>query len=167
MRIMGVVFIFVGLLLCLTFFGAIVGVPLILVGWVMVVMGGRKTVITNVVNVTNVPNTSPADQMSATMQVLPKEARAELEPPSFAPRLIVPSKVEMAEAAGSSEPAYDGAKWKALVEFDAEIEAAVRKVESYGQKYVDQLAAAYLALNDKQYLATVTEKIISRARQGA
>lgn len=167
MRIVGVFFILVGLLLCLTFFGAVVGIPLILVGCVMVVMGGRKTVITNVVNVSNAPGASLPDQMSATMQALPKEARAELEPPSFSPKLVIPSKVEVGQVVQPSEPAYDSAKWKALVEFDAEIEAAVKKVEAYGQKYVDQLAAAYLALNDKQYLTPVTEKIISRAQEEA
>ena len=62
MRIAGAVLIVLGLLFCLSFFGAIVGIPLILIGLVMVIAGGRrKTVITNVVQVSN---NGPAPQLS-------------------------------------------------------------------------------------------------------
>jgi len=34
----------------------------------------------------------------------------------------------------------------------------------YGQKYIDQLAAAYLALNDKEYLPMIVQKILATAK---
>lgn len=53
---------FVGFLLCLTVIGAIVGVPLILIGGIVVVFGffgRRKTVIQNVVTVQNAVPAAP------------------------------------------------------------------------------------------------------------
>jgi len=63
---------FIGFLFCLTVIGAIVGVPLILIGGVVVVFGffgRRKTVIQNVVTVQNVapaaPERAPPPQSSS------------------------------------------------------------------------------------------------------
>lgn len=171
MRILGVIFILVGLLLCLTIVGAAFGLVFIIVGAILVVAGGRrKTVITNVINVANTPSGGvPAEQLAASVNMLPRDARRELDYSSTAerraPALVVPSEIHVGEQMKASEAAYDATKWKALVEFDAEIAAAAKKIEMYGQRYVDQLAAAYLALNDKQYLATITEKIAARAQQ--
>jgi len=169
MRIIGVVFILVGLLLCLTIFGALVGVPLIIVGAVLVVAGGRrKTVITNVINVANTPTGAiPAEQLNASINMLPRDVRSELTGPNGAerpaPTLIVPSSVRMNEPARSTG-GYDAAKWKALVEFDSDIAEANKQVAVYGEQYVDQLAAAYLALNEKQYLPSIVQKIVARAQ---
>jgi hypothetical protein len=62
---------------------------------------------------------------------------------------------------------YDVKRWKALVEFDPEIAAAANSVLPFGQKYVDQLAEKFLALNDKQYLSSIAGKIIILAQQDA
>jgi hypothetical protein len=53
---------FVGFLLCLTVIGAVIGVPLILIGGIVVVFGffgRRKTVIQNVVTVQNAAPAAP------------------------------------------------------------------------------------------------------------
>jgi hypothetical protein len=168
MRILGVVFILVGLLLCLTIFGAFVGIPLIIVGCILVVVGGRrKTVITNVINVANTPSGAiPAEQMAASINMLPRDSRAGLGyAEGRAPALVIPAAVQVGEPVQSGAAAYDATKWKALVEFDTEIADAAKKLEKYGQSYVDQLAAAYLALNDKEYLSTILQKITARAEQ--
>lgn len=60
---LGVALILIGLLFCLTIIGAIIGIPMILAGvslcfWGLVL--GRKTVIQNVVTVTNAPQAAPA-----------------------------------------------------------------------------------------------------------
>jgi hypothetical protein len=169
MRILGVILILIGLLACLSIVGAILGVPMIIIGIVLVLLGGRrKIVITNVVNVANTPTgTIPAEQMSTSLNMMPREARAELTgPDNRAPAVVVPSSVQMSDTPSTPTAAYDTAKWKALVEFDSDIAAAVQQLEAYGQRYVDQLAAAYLALNDKQYLVTITQKVVARAQQG-
>jgi uncharacterized protein DUF5362 len=136
MRIIGVIFIFVGLLLCLTIFGAVAGIPLIIIGAVLVLAGGRrKTVITNVINVANTPTGAiPAEQVNASINMLPRDARNELTGPNSserpAPTLVVPSSVRMNESPRSTG-AYDVAKWKALVEFDSDITEANKQVAVY------------------------------------
>ena len=73
-------------------------------------------------------------------------------------------------AAGSSAPRYarnDKAKWKALVEYDPDISRVVNALSPYGQKYVDQLATGYLALNDKEYLPMIVQKILATAKDDA
>jgi len=64
-------------------------------------------------------------------------------------------------AAGASAP-YDGGKWKALTELDPEIAAAVAQVAPYGSLAVNELAAKYLTLNDKQYLAAIVKQIAEK-----
>lgn len=59
---------------------------------------------------------------------------------------------------------YDHQRWAALVQYDQNISSAVDLVRPFGQNYVDELASAYLALNDKEYLSRITDDIISRAK---
>lgn len=55
MRVLGAILLVLGFLLSLSIVGAIVGIPMMLIGLVCLVVGGRrKTVITNVVQVSNV-----------------------------------------------------------------------------------------------------------------
>lgn len=53
-----------GFLLCLTIFGAVIGIPLMFLGFIFMAIGfalrRRKTVITNVVQVSNAPQPVPA-----------------------------------------------------------------------------------------------------------
>ncbi len=60
---------------------------------------------------------------------------------------------------------YDQQKWRALLSSDADISRLAKALEPYGQKYVDELAAAYLALNDKEYLPIILSRIIESARR--
>jgi hypothetical protein len=60
MRVIGAIFLMIGFLLSLTILGAFIGVPMMLVGALLVAFGGRrKTVITNVVTVQGVPGPLP------------------------------------------------------------------------------------------------------------
>ena len=60
MRVLGGILIVLGLILCLTIIGAFFGIPMILIGIVLVALGGRrKTIIQNVVTVTNTSHPSP------------------------------------------------------------------------------------------------------------
>jgi hypothetical protein len=58
-------------------------------------------------------------------------------------------------------------KWKSLVENDPDLGRLVAVLVPYGQKYVDELARAYLVLNDKDYLPMIIKKIITSARKDA
>ena len=54
MRIVGAIFILLGFLISLSIIGAVIGIPMMFIGLVMVIFGGRrKTVITNVIQVSN------------------------------------------------------------------------------------------------------------------
>jgi hypothetical protein len=59
---------------------------------------------------------------------------------------------------------YDRAKWQALVQYDPDISAAADAVRPFGQMWVDELGASYMALNDKSYLTGIVEKVTERAK---
>ncbi len=166
MRILGVVLILFGLLLCLTIFLAPLGFFLIFVGIVCVVLGGRqRTVINNVVQVSSTPgpsfqqaNIPDADDRRRTLKTI--------EPPRFAEHDPSPLiDVTPRQPQTYNGFMYDKAKWDALVRYDSDISKVVEALAPYGQKYVDELAAGYLALNDKAYLPMIVQKIVANAKQ--
>lgn len=59
---------------------------------------------------------------------------------------------------------YDKNKWNTLVKYDDDIARIVKTLSPFGQKYVDELATAYLALNDKAYLPMIIQKILATAK---
>jgi hypothetical protein len=61
------------------------------------------------------------------------------------------------------EISYDRAKWNALVEYDEDVAGAAQRVRMLDRKWMDELAAAYLVLNDKTYLNAIVERVIARA----
>jgi hypothetical protein len=62
------------------------------------------------------------------------------------------------------EETYDKEKWNSLVENDPDFSRLVKVLALYGQKYVDELAKAYLVLKDKDYLPMILEKIVTTAK---
>jgi len=61
MRIAGLIIGMIGFLLCLTIIGAVIGIPLMIIGAGMMLFGGRKkTIINNVITVQNAPATPEA-----------------------------------------------------------------------------------------------------------
>ena len=70
-----------------------------------------------------------------------------------------------ATAAAAQPPkSYDREKWAALLKYDDEIAIVAGRISHLGQRWVDELAHDYLALNDKQYLRRIEEKIHADAR---
>jgi hypothetical protein len=159
MAIFGAILIVVGLFFCLTIVGAVFGIPMILIGIICVVVGmmRRRTVITNVVQVSNVPG-----QQSWAPQ---NQDTSRPEPMFDHPKMItanpVPQKPNVRPVTAES---YDRAKWDALVSYDDDIARVVDALQPFGQKYVDQLATAYLAINDKDYLAVICQKVVATAK---
>jgi hypothetical protein len=76
---------------------------------------------------------------------------------------VDPTPQKMHAQPTTAEP-YDRTKWKALVSYDDDIARVVQALQPFGQKYVDQLATAYLAINDKDYLAVICQKIVATAK---
>jgi|HubBroStandDraft_5_1064220.scaffolds.fasta_scaffold47757_1 uncharacterized protein YecT (DUF1311 family) len=56
-------------------------------------------------------------------------------------------------------PAYDRAKWAALLQYDPDIAAAAQQLRGQDPKWIDELASAYLTLNDKNYLPGILARI--------
>jgi xanthosine utilization system XapX-like protein len=172
MRIFGAILILLGILLCLTIFLAPLGGFLILVGLICVVVGRRnRTVINNVVQVSSAPNPSFQQANIADVDDRKRASRA-LEPPMFADQERRQATPPLIDVTPHQPPtyngfAYDKAKWQMLVRYDADISRIVDVLAPYGQKYVDELAAAYLALNDKTYLPMIIQKIVGSAKQDA
>jgi len=79
------------------------------------------------------------------------------------PKAGVESTAATAAAAQSPKP-YDREKWAALLKYDDEIAIVAGRISPLGQRWLDELAHAYLALNDKQYLRRIEEKIHADAR---
>jgi hypothetical protein len=71
----------------------------------------------------------------------------------------------LAAAKVAEKKDYDSRKWENLIKYDEDVSRAVQRVQVFGGKWVDQLASSYLSLNDKQYLDTVTNKIIESAER--
>jgi hypothetical protein len=60
---------------------------------------------------------------------------------------------------------FDRTKWNALLKYDPELAIVADKLRPLGQKWVDEFAAAYLAINEKSYLPSIISKIIADARK--
>jgi hypothetical protein len=167
---LGVVLIIVGLLFSLTIIGAVIGIPMMAIGGGLVFWGlvlGRKTVITNVVQVSNSPgmpgnhfsthdDQAPARYLDRDPPIM-RPAMREVNPPRVALEslhrtLTADSTIEHVRPEPTNRYSYDRAKWNALVEYDPDIARIAAALKPYGEKYTDQFASAYLAINDKSYL---------------
>jgi hypothetical protein len=62
---------------------------------------------------------------------------------------------------------YDLKKWQALLHYDADIKRVADALAPYGQRYLDQFAAAFMAINDKNYLPQIIQTILSTAKTDA
>jgi hypothetical protein len=90
--------------------------------------------------------------------------------PQRRPLQLAPSEEEEEREGVDRESAigpnsYDKERWRLLLRSDADISRLVTALAPYGQKYVDQLAAAYLASNDKDYLPMILTEIVASARR--
>ena len=59
---------------------------------------------------------------------------------------------------------YDRAKWDALVKYDKDIALIAEKLRPLEQKWLDEFASSYLAINDKTYLPEIEKKIFAAAK---
>lgn len=57
-------------------------------------------------------------------------------------------------------------RWRALLEYDAEIRAAAEELRPYGQAWVDKLGHEFIALDqDRKYLPNIVATLIEQARE--
>src|SRR6266516_2864342 len=132
MRILGWLLLVGGLLFCVSILWAAPGFFSMGFGLIFLQIAERK----------RMKGKWPSDQPGPQIERGPiSEAAYALHPP------IVDEDARAWNAAGLHS--YDKQKWRALLSSDADILRLATALEPYGQKYVDELAAAYLALNDK------------------
>jgi hypothetical protein len=60
---------------------------------------------------------------------------------------------------------YDLEKWRGLVKSDADISRSVEALQPFGKKYVDQLAIAYLAFEEKSYLPAIVKLVANAVKK--
>jgi hypothetical protein len=60
---------------------------------------------------------------------------------------------------------YDLDKWRAVIKNDDAIAAVAEKLQPLGDKWVDEFARNYLAVNDKKQVWPIVQKIISDWRE--
>src|SRR5262249_14514948 len=77
---------------------------------------------------------------------------------------------QLLQAPSPQHPApaeFDRAKWNALVKYDSEVGAVVERIRPLGQRWVEECAREYVALNDKQYLQVMADRVIEQAAAAA
>ncbi len=153
MRILGWLLLAGGLLLCVSILWAAPGFFCMGLGLIFLQIAEQKRLRAK-------SAASSSDQSGPQIERTPiPEAAWALVPPI----LDEDARARPEDAAGLQS--YDQQKWRALLSSDADISRLAKALEPYGQKYVDELAAAYLALNDKEYLPIILSRIIESARR--
>jgi len=151
MRILGWLLLVGGLLLCVSILWAAPGFFCMGLGLIFLQIAERKRRRAE-------SAASPSDQSE------PQAEQAQIPEATWA---LVPPETEEDAGAGRENVtdlySHDRQEWRALLSSDAGISRLAKVLESYGQKYVDEFAAAYLALNDKDYLPAILRKIVASA----
>jgi hypothetical protein len=153
MRILGWLLLVGGLLLCVSIIWAAPGFFCMGLGLIFLQIAERKRRRAE-------STASPSDQSE------PQAEQAQIPEPVWA---LSPPETDEDAGAGrenvTGQHPYDRQKWCALLSSDADISRLAEALQPYGQKYVDEFAAAYLALNDKDYLPMILRNIIASARR--
>jgi hypothetical protein len=80
--------------------------------------------------------------------------------------VLVPSEKRKGQLQSTVSPDDDETqKWRAVVDGDVDIAAAMAALAPFGKKYVDELARAYLVLDDKDYLPLILKKIAATVKK--
>ncbi len=151
MRILGWLLLVGGLLLCVSILWAAPGFFCMGLGLIFLQIAERK-------------RRKAKSAAWSSDQSEPQAEEAQIPEATWA---VVPPETEEDAGAGRENVtglhSYDRQEWRALLSSDADISRLAKVLESYGQKYVDEFAAAYLALNDKDYLPAILRNIVASA----
>jgi hypothetical protein len=177
MRIAGTFLLLGGFLLCLSIVWAALGLPMIGFGLICLLIAERRkkqsTALARAfpgeVDRRREPSLPIENAPSAELVELPpsgigsQQAPLSLpEPRPPKPALILQKEQAYERRNESDMHPYDLEKWSALVKTDADISRSVEALQPFGKKYVDQLATAYLAFEEKSYLPIIVN-LVARA----
>ena len=93
-------------------------------------------------------------------------ARRSTPPPVYS-RETTATPIQTDSAPNETAAGFDRAKWNALLRYDKDIALIAEKLQPLGEKWVDEFASSYLALNDKTYLPQIEEKLVAAAKAEA
>jgi hypothetical protein len=145
MRIAGSALLVIGILLCVSIAWAAIGFIAMGFGLILLLIAEeRKKSVLYLQKIAAQPDPLEAPQ------------------PVRAPILPVIEEVRRDE-----NPTELDEEWRLLVESDQDLSRVATVLRRFGPKYVDQLARAYLAFNDKAFLPIILNMIIASARKDA
>jgi hypothetical protein len=162
MRIAGWLLLIVGTLLCVSIVWATIGFLMMGFGLICLLIAEKRTKraapLAKPPGKPREPRFQPVENRPAPAP-LPKPGAT-----GAARAAVVASEIARIRRDHAS---YDAEKWDALVGSDPDIARLVEAMVPYGRQYVDELAAVYLALNDKNYLPVIVDEIVASARRSA
>jgi len=150
-RIAGWVLLVSGFLLCVSILSAALGFLLMGFGLIFLQIAEQKDKSQFISGAWRSGQSEPQRQPAQLRALAPSEEEEERE------------VIYRESAVGPNS--YDKERWRLLLRNDADISRLVTALAPYGQKYVDQLAAAYLASNDKDDLPMILTEIVASARR--
>jgi hypothetical protein len=153
MRILGWLLLIGGFLLCASILWAAPGFLCLAFGLIFLQIAERKRLRVRTAASPSEPPIEPPPLHEPTRAVVPPKADEKKRE----------ERKDRGNAAGPHS--YDEQKWRALLSSDADVARVAAALALYGQQYVDQLATAYLLLNDKEYLPKILGEIVRGARQ--
>jgi hypothetical protein len=179
MRIAGTFLLLGGLLLCISIVWAPVGFMMMGFGLICLLIAERRKkhstarpdLLSDAFDRRREPPPLQIDKRAPPAELVKaSSSRIELQrTPSSLPEPRQPRPPKPAIVLPKDQPArrrnepdtipYDLEKWRALIKGDADVSRSVEAVQPFGKKYVDQLAIAYLAFEEKSYLPTIVKLV--------
>jgi len=179
MRIAGTFLLLGGLLLCISIIWAAVGFLIMGLGLICLLIAERRKkpstappgLLSDALDRRREPPPLQIDKRAQPAELVEaSSSRIELQrTPSSLPEPKQPRPPKPAIVSPKDQPArrrnepdtipYDLEKWRALIKSDADVSRSVEALQPFGKKYVDQLAIAYLAFEEKSYLPTIVKLV--------
>jgi hypothetical protein len=186
MRITGWFLLVAGLLLCVSIVWAAIG--FFMMGWGLICLliaeqrrkkslAGKSSPpshISNSVEISGRREPSMLSEQQNTPVVKSARTNAPFESPSLpqprdeeTPKPVVLERKERVPRRPRPVDlnSYDTEKWRVLVASDVDISRSLEALAPFGRKYVDQLATAYLAFNEKSYLPIIMKMTVANVKK--
>jgi hypothetical protein len=88
-----------------------------------------------------------------------------LDAAASAPPSTLPKRRAARRQVATNAQTYDVEKWRSIAKDDVDISRSVETLSPFGKKYVDLLASAYMAFNDKSYLPAIMKMVAEAIRK--
>ena len=149
MRITGWVLLIAGLLLCVSISWAAIGFLFMGLGLICLLIAEQRN-----------------RRLAKSAASRTEEIRSRREPPLLQePSTDILRSDQSKHFSTIDQRSNDRERWRELMSTDSDLARLAEVLAPFGQKYVEELAAAYLVSNDKKYLPMIVQNIIASARK--